>query len=40
MGDRIVGDPLARVQPIVLLLLATRDARIRLRMTLSAVKLE
>lgn len=37
MGDRIVGDPLARFQPIVLLLLATRDASIRLSMTLSAV---
>lgn len=43
MGDRNrrgVGDPLARVQPIVFLSSATRDARIRLSMTLIAVRLK
>jgi hypothetical protein len=43
MGDRNrrgVDDPLARVQPILFLLSATRDARTRLSLTLIVIRLK
>lgn len=37
---RGVGDPLTRVQPILFLFTATRDARIRLSLTLIVIRLK